>query len=213
MIAATLAFLTTACDHPVPAEQHATPVLVMTAGAYDHSTPRILSGVITPRYSADVGFQVPGRIQQRLVDVGTRVQQGQTLLALNTDDFTQSLLAAEDQVNAAKSDREQSAAEAKRLSALIGKGAIGQSDMDRQQARADATKALLDQANRNLEIARNMLAHATLKAPFDGIVTSLSAEIGHVVDAGLPVLSIAKDEVMEVSVDVPEDLALAADLP
>jgi multidrug efflux system membrane fusion protein len=85
--------------------------------------------------------------------------------------------------------------------------------MDRQQARADSSKALLDQAYRRLELARNRLEHATLVAPFDGVITAIHTEIGQVVDEGTPVLSIANDQIMEVSVDVPEDLAQLADLP
>lgn len=213
LITTVLSLLNTACDNPRAEEQHVTPVLVMTVGAYKPSTVRTLPGFITPRYSADVGFQVAGRIQERQVDVGFRVSQGQTLLVLNKDDYTQGFLAAEDQVFAAKADMEQSADETKRLSALIDGGAIGQSDMDRQQARADTAKASLDQAYRSLEIARNRLEHATLAAPFDGVITGMHTEIGQVVDEGMPVLTIANDQILEVSVDIPEDLAQIADLP
>ena len=213
VVATTLALLNTACDTPRAEGQRVTPVLVMTVGAHEPATARILPGFITPRHSAELGFQVAGRIQDRQVDVGTRVRRGQTLLVLNTDDYTQGLLAAEDQVAAAKTAMEQSAAEAKRLSALIEKGAIGQSDMDRQRALADASKALLDHANRSLRLAHNRLEHATLRAPFDGVITTINAEIGQVVDEGMPVLSIVNDAILEVSVDVPEDLAHIADLP
>jgi RND family efflux transporter MFP subunit len=213
LITTAVALSITACDNPKTEEQRVTPVLVMTAGTHRPSTARTLPGFITPRYSADVGFQVAGRIQNRHVDVGTRVSQGQTLLVLNTDDYTQGLLAAEDQVVAAKADMEQSAAETKRLRALIDGGAIGQSAMDRQQALADTAKALLDQAYRRLEIARNRLEHATLVAPFDGVITGIYTEIGQVVDEGMPVLTLANDQILEVSVDIPEDLAQIADLP
>jgi multidrug efflux system membrane fusion protein len=185
----------------------------MTVASDKSSEVRLLPGLVTPRRTVTLGFQAAGQIQERLVDVGTRVHQGQLLLVLDTNDYAQSQLAAEDQVVAARAEMKQSVADAERLIALIDKGAVGKAEMERQQARADALQALLDQAHRRLEIARNKLAYASLKAPFDGVVTSLRAEVGQVVAEAEPVLSIAQDDVLEVSVDVPEDLAVEVGLP
>lgn len=209
----SLLALTTGCDNSIPEIQNIKPVLVMTVGADRSPTVRHLSGLVTPRRSASASFQASGRIQERLVDVGTRVRQGQVLMVLDAEDYAQSLLSAEDQVVAARIEMEQSAADARRLLALINKGAVGEAETERQQARADALEAMLDQANRRLEVARNKLEYASLKAPFDGVVTSLRTEVGQVVAEAEPVISIAQDDVLEVSVDIPEDLATVVDLP
>jgi membrane fusion protein, multidrug efflux system len=209
----SLLFLTAGCDNPPSENQSAKPVLVMTVAAVKSSEVRILSGLVTPRRSATLGFQAAGQIRARLIDVGTRVRQGQPLMVLDTDDYAQSQLAAEDQVAAARAEMKQSVADAQRLIALIDKGAVGKAEMERQQARADALEAILDQANRRLEIARNKLAYASLNAPFDGVVTSVRAEVGQVIAEAEPVLSIAQDDVLEVSVDIPQDLAVLVDLP
>ena len=205
--------LAAGCDNPAPETESVTPVLVMTVAVDKSSDIRLLSGHVTPRRSATLGFQAAGRIQERLVDVGTRVRQGQLLLVLDTDDYAQSQLAAEDQVAAARTEMEQSVADAQRLIALIEKGAVGKAEMERQQAQADAQEAMLDQAKRRLEIARNKLAYASLKSPFDGVVTFLRAEVGQVVAEAEPVLAIAQDDVLEVSVDIPDDLVAMVELP
>ena len=208
-----LLLLAAGCDNPAPETESVKPVLVMTVAVDKSPDVRLLSGLVTPRRSATLGFQAAGRIQERLIDVGNRVRQGQLLLVLDTDDYAQSQLAAEDQVAAARTEMEQSVADAQRLIALIEKGAVGKAEMERQQAQADAQEAMLDQARRGLEIARNKLAYASLKAPFDGVVTSLRAEVGQVVAEAEPVLSIAQDDVLEVSVDIPDDLAAVVELP
>jgi RND family efflux transporter MFP subunit len=46
-----------------------------------------------------------------------------------------------------------------------------------------------------------------LTAPFDGIVTTLSFEVGQVVGDGQPVLSLAQPGELEVQADIPETLA------
>jgi multidrug efflux system membrane fusion protein len=156
-----------------------------------------------------MGFEVAGRIQKRLVEVSSRVREGQPLLTLNPDDYAQALLAAQDQITAARADMDQSAADASRFKLLAERGVISRAELQRQQARADVARAQFDQANRQFALARNRMAYTTLNAPFDGIVTILDAEVGQVVSEGLPVVSIAKDDDLEISVEIPEDMTLA----
>lgn len=208
LLLVSLVFVVSGCSKPPAQVVPVTPVLVMTVGAGSATTLRTLSGMVTPRYAANLGFQVPGRIQKRLVDLGARVRQGQPLVMLNVDDFAQGLLAAQDQVVAARAELKQSAADAKRFKKLADRGLINRSSLDLQQTRADTAQARLDQANRQLELARNRLAYTTLKAPFDGVVTAVNAEVGQVVDEGMPVVSVARDDTLEVSVEVPEDMRL-----
>lgn len=204
----SLVIAVSGCSKPPAQALPVTPVLVMTVGAGNSTTLRTLSGMVSPRYAANLGFQVPGRIQQRHVDLGDRVRQGQPLAMLNIDDYAQGLLAAQDQVVAARAELKQSAADAKRFKKLADRGLVNRSSLDLQQTRADTAQARLDQANRQLELARNRLAYTTLKAPFDGIVTAVNAEVGQVVDEGIPVVSVARDDTLEVSVEVPEDMRL-----
>ena len=209
LLAICAAPITSGCSKPAPEVTGPTPVLVMTVSADRTAGVRHLSGFVTPRYRADMGFQVAGRIQKRLVEVSSRVREGQPLLTLNPDDYAQDLLAAQDLITAARADMEQSAADARRFKLLAERGVVSQAELQRQQARADVAQARLDQADRQFALARNRKAYTTLRAPFDGIVTRLDAEVGQVVSEGLPVISIAKDDVLEISVEVPEDMTLA----
>ena len=208
IVLASSILVASGCGEPPAQVVPVTPVLVMTIGAGQTSTLRTLPGVVTSRVAANVGFQVAGRLQKRMVDVGSRVRQGQSLALLNSADYTQGVLAAEDQVAAARADMEQSLADAKRFKTLADRGMISQAGLGTQQARADAAQARLDQANRQLELARNRMAYTTLLAPFDGIVTAITAEVGQVVSEGMPVVSMARDDTLEVSVETPEDMRL-----
>ena len=186
----------------------ATPVLVMTVngGSDVNATQRRLPGFIASRYQADMGFQVPGRIGERLVEIGASVKRGQPLLRLQSADYVQGLSAAEDQLQAARIDAQQTNTEASRFASLVKSGAVSEADQQGQQARADAARARLQLAERQATVARNRLAYTTLTAPFDGVVTSLRAEVGQVVGEGLPVVQIAQEETPEIMVDIPEDL-------
>jgi membrane fusion protein, multidrug efflux system len=82
---------------------------------------------------------------------------------------------------------------------------VGAADHERQKARADAAAARLDQARRQLELARNREGYAALVAPYAGVVTAVRFERGQVVPEGQPVMSLAKEGENEVVVDLPED--------
>lgn len=210
-LTAGLALALAACSQAPAPVAAARPVLVTTidgdGAGQGASRLRVLPGFVASRYQADVGFQVAGRIQARLVEVGASVRQGQPLMRLQPEDYRQGLSAAEDQLQAARVDAEQSAADARRFGALVASGAVSAADQERQQARADAARARLDQLTRQVAVARNRVGYTTLTAPFSGTVTALRGEVGQVVGEGQPVLSMAREDVPEVVVDVPEDLS------
>jgi RND family efflux transporter MFP subunit len=88
---------------------------------------------------------------------------------------------------------------------LLTDGSVGSADHERQKARADAAAARLDQARRQLELARNREGYTTLVAPYAGVVTSLRFERGQVIAEGQPVLSLAREGEHEIVADLPEE--------
>lgn len=174
------------------------PVLVMTVGTSQavSDEARSVSGVVVARYASDLGFQVPGRIGSRLVEVGQTVRKGQPLLRLDDADYKLALTAA-------RAEADQATSDASRFAALVAEGAVSQADTERVQARASAVSA-------QLELATNRMRYATLTAPYDGVVTAVRAEAGQVVSEGMPVVSVARPGEMEIAADIPE--ALVADV-
>jgi RND family efflux transporter MFP subunit len=195
-----------ACDRPPAQQAPVKPVLVTTvqnrAGGSEHS----YSATLRPRYETDVGFRTGGKISQRLVEVGQRVSEGQPLARLDPADYALAVAAAADQVRAAKVDADQAASDAARFARLLGDGSIGAADHERQKARADAAAARHELATRQLDLARNRAAYATLVAPYAGVVTGLKMEAGQVVAEGQPVASLARTGELEVVADLPEHL-------
>ncbi|KFN40952.1 MAG: hypothetical protein JU82_00100, partial [Sulfuricurvum sp. MLSB] len=74
----------------------------------------------------------------------------------------------------------------------------------------DAAKTRVEQALRQLELAKNRHSYATLLAPYDGVVTAMRMEVGQVVAEGQSVISLAKEGEREVVVDLPEDMVSKA---
>lgn len=187
-----------------PADKPARPVLVMTVQDQSLAATREIPGVVVARYAADIGFQAGGRIGRRLVEVGQTVRKGQALLQLDASDYTLSLAAAEDQAAAARVDAEQATSDEQRFASLVAEGAVSAADSERQKARAEAARARHQQAQRQVQLARNRSGYTTLAAPYDGVVTAISAEAGQVVAEGQPVVSLARQGEIEIAADIPE---------
>lgn len=171
------------------------------------STQRMLFGHVQPRVETDLSFRTSGKVAKRMVDVGVMVQKGQVLARIDQEDAALTLDAALQQQRQAEVDAVQAANDAARFQRLVLDGSVGVADAERQQARSDAATARLEQMIKQAALARKQVGYAALLAPFDGVVTHIRFEEGQVVNAGQPVLGLARPNEHEIEVDVPESMA------
>lgn len=202
---AVASLLLTACSEPAPPPAAVRPVFVTTVQPAAAALSRSFTSVVRSRVEGELAFRTGGKVVERLVDVGDRVKAGQVLARLDPADQQLAVKAAADRVQATAVDAQQAASDEARLRRLLADGSVGAADHERQKARADAATARLDQARRQLDLARNREAHATLVAPSAGVVTTVRFEPGQVVAEGQPVITWAKEGEHEVMVDLPED--------
>jgi RND family efflux transporter MFP subunit len=162
------------------------------------------SGEVRPRVETRAGFQVPGRVTQRLVDVGQSVRAGQPLAMLDAQDYRLAAEAAGAGLTAAQVDRDQQRADFARFEELQRKGFISQADLDRRRAALDAAEARWRQAQASAQTSGNQAGYAVLRAPHDAVVTAVDAEAGQVVTAGQSVVRLARTGEKEVLIGIPE---------
>ena len=203
-MAAACALLVACSDPPAPAAV-VKPVFVTTVTQATSAQTRTFTSVVRARVETDLGFRTGGKVVDRLVEVGDVVKAGQALARLDPVDHRLAVSAAADQVQAASVDAQQAASDEARLRRLLADGSVGTADHERQKARADAAAARLEQARRQLDLARNRQGYTTLVAPYAGVITALRFERGQVVAEGQSVLSLARDGEREIVADLPED--------
>ncbi|MDH0865103.1 efflux RND transporter periplasmic adaptor subunit [Mitsuaria sp. GD03876] len=207
---AVAGLLLTACsERPAPGAA-VKPVFVTTVATANAKQTRSFTSVVRARVETELGFRTGGKVVERLIEVGDSVKAGQVLARLDPADYQLAVKAAADQMQAASVDAQQAASDEARFSRLLADGSVGAADHERQKARADAAAARLDQAKRQLELARNREGYAALVAPYAGVVTTLRFERGQVVAEGQPVLSLARDGDREIVAELPEDWVLRA---
>ena len=181
------------------------PVRALTLAAGGVGASAEFSGDVRPRYESRLGFRVGGKISARKVDVGTVVKKGQTLMQLDPQDLRLGQQQAQANLRAAQTNYELARADMKRYQDLRGQNFVSQAVLDQKVAAARSAQANAEAARAALREQANQTGYASLESDTDGVVTGIDAEVGQVVQAGTPVVRVARTDEKEVVIGVPED--------
>src|SRR6266700_3856581 len=183
------------------------------------------TGYVVAQRKAAISSKASGRLEWLGVAEGTRVKAGEVIARLDARDVAAQLDAALANVMVAKAALEQAEAEnrdaavsLKRTQDLVAKRFLAESALDQAKARADRAvagvasgKAALVAAGANSKNARVAVDYTQIRAPFDGIILSKSANVGDLVtpfssaaDSKGSVVSMADMSTLEVEADVAE---------
>jgi len=196
-----------ACDDKTPPDPRTQTPLVRAATVQAvAAVSRSFTGTVAARVQSDLGFRVPGKVLERLVDAGQTVKRGQLLMRIDPVDLKLAARAQQEAVSAARARAKQTGDEEARFRDLRGTGAISASAYDQAKAAADAAQAQLSAAEAQAEVARNSNRYSELIADADGTVLETLAEPGQVVNAGQPVVRVAQAGRREAVVQLPETL-------
>jgi RND family efflux transporter MFP subunit len=180
------------------------PVQVQRVAFQTKDTAHDFVGVVRARYETDIGFRVAGKITTRVVNVGDRIHAGDVIARLDPTDLQLQVESAQAELTAATSNLAQAAADEQRFASLKSRGYAAVADYDRKSAAKDEAEGRLERAQRTLDLARNQLAYAELKADADGVITATLAEPGQVVAVGQAVVKLARRGEVEAVVALPE---------
>ncbi|MBM3117605.1 efflux RND transporter periplasmic adaptor subunit [Jeongeupia naejangsanensis] len=198
--------LLAACKDDARPQEEVRPVRVVTAGA-DAALPGAeLTGTVRAHVETPLGFRIGGKLVERRVDIGAVVKKGDVIARIDPQDASLNAAAADAQAASARAQLAKVKMDYERSKALFAQKFVSQAEVDTRKATFDAASEQLKQAEAQKQLAHNQAAYATLLADADGAVTRVSAEPGQVVAAGTPVVTLARDGVREVGLDVPENL-------
>ncbi|NLD56279.1 MAG: efflux RND transporter periplasmic adaptor subunit [Burkholderiaceae bacterium] len=194
------------CSKPAPPEaiEAPRPVRTQLVAASSVAPELSLAGEVRPRVEVRYGFRVGGRVLERKVQVGDRVEAGQVLARLDPSDLAPALDAQRAQQEALRTELALARADLERAERLRQGNFVSDANVQRQRAAVDAARSRLQAATAQVEQARNTLEHQLLKADAAGIVTAVDAEAGQVVAVGQSVVRVAQAGDVEVLVNVPE---------
>jgi RND family efflux transporter MFP subunit len=181
-------------------------VRTVTADPQPIADDRRAVGEVRPRYESELGFRIAGKVVSRKVDVGALVRKGELLARLEEQDYRNKLKAAGADFAAADAVLVEAQAAEGRLRQLLSSGTTTRANYDAALKNLRSAEAKRDSARAAMEMASDQLAYTELLADFDGIVTSVGADPGQVVNTGKMIVRLAqpddKDAVFAVSESV-----------
>jgi multidrug efflux system membrane fusion protein len=206
LLAAALTLsLLAACSKDAPPPEDVRPVRALTLAAGGVRASTEFSGDVRPRYESRLGFRVGGKISARKVDVGTSVKKGTLLMQLDPQDLRLGQAQAQASLRAAQTNADLARAELKRYQDLRSQNFVSQAVLDQKVAAARSSQSSVEAARAQLHEQANQTGYASLVSDTDGVVTGIDAEVGQVVQAGTPVVRVARTDEKEVVIGVPED--------
>ena len=182
------------------------PIVRLATAVRVTGSERGFTGIVGARVQSDLGFRVPGKIVERLVDVGQQVKAGQPLMRIDDADLRLALTAKRNAVAAARAIVVQTKADERRYAGLLDDGWVPRQRYEQAKAALDTAEAQLAAAEAEARVAENEATYAVLVADADGTVIETLGEPGQVVSAGQPVVRLAQAGPREAVVALPETI-------
>ncbi|MGI4875054.1 MAG: efflux RND transporter periplasmic adaptor subunit [Janthinobacterium lividum] len=184
--------------HETEQQNTATPVVtVMPAKAAPDTTTVTLPADLRSNHETFVFARVNGFVQSWNGDIGQRVRKGQVLATIATPEIDQQIAQATANLELARSSFA-------RLTSVSLPGAISQQELDAGKAQYAAQQAVVKQ----LEAQRSF---RQVVAPFSGIVTQRSVDVGSLVTGGnaegTQLFKLEQTDTIRAYVDVPQNFA------
>jgi RND family efflux transporter MFP subunit len=181
------------------------PVEVAAARSADLARIVQLTGTVTARHAAPLSVSTSGLVVELAVDAGDQVEQGDVLLQLDPELATHqydSARAEQTRAERALEDARRRLAEARTLAP---QRSIAETVVRDLAAEVAEDEAALQQAKANTGYRKGILDRHQLRAPFSGVISNRSVDLGQWVTPGQAVLGLVSAEQLRLDFQVPED--------
>ncbi|MER9731830.1 efflux RND transporter periplasmic adaptor subunit [Mesorhizobium sp. M0217] len=200
-----LAAMLSACSEEPTATAQVRPIRSAVAEAKDLGETIMQTGEVRPRLETAMSFRLNGQLTYR-AETGSTVRAGDIVAAVDKTPSNNNLLTATAEQASAKSAVALAEMTAERSQDLFAKNVTSKAQMQETQANLEAAQARLEVAAATLASAKETLSYTELKAQRDGIISSVAANEGQVVNAGQVVVTLISKEERDAVFDIPERL-------
>ncbi|HEY9346810.1 MAG TPA: efflux RND transporter periplasmic adaptor subunit [Inquilinus sp.] len=165
-----------------------------------------VTGRLQAQEEVSLAFRIGGRMIERPVAVGDRVEAGQVIAKLDPDDELSALQSARAAVAAASARLTQTRNAYDRQATLLRRGFTTRALYDEATFAWRTAQADADAAQAQAETSENQLRFTELIADSAGVVVARGAEPGEVVGSGQMIVQIARQGGRDAVFDVPASL-------
>jgi len=201
-----LVILLSSCAKKDSSTEHLRPVkYVVVTKELLSSGEKVFSGVIQSEISTNLSFRVDGYIETLNVREGQLLKKGQIVATLDRVPYSVKNEEVQAEVEQAYSKYYNDAKYYVRLAKLYKEGAISDRQLDDAKAAAESSAEGLKSAEKRNEYETLLMDSTVLRAPIDGYVASIQAEVNENVNVGEPIIKLISSGDIEVKTNIPED--------
>ncbi len=185
------------------------PVRTVTVELAERPVTMNFTGRIEAQDQPSLAFRIAGRIAERPVSVGTRLEAGDVVARLDPKNELNALRSSEATLAAAESSFRQADGHYQRQSRLRARGVASDAVFEEAEQKRKAARAGVDASRAQLRSAEHVVGFTTLRADAPGVVTAIGAEPGEVVSAGRMVVQLAREGGKDAIFNVPAEFLRA----
>lgn len=160
-------------ETPEPeAKQNIRTILLNEVSANTYYKEFRLPGITQTENRAQLSFGVSGKVQEVMVDIGSRIKAGEVMATLDLEPFELALNSVRSEASKVQATLEESQANYERLNRLRSNNVISQQDLEASRTLFLTAQASLREVNSRIRLAERNLSQAVIRAPYDGIVST-----------------------------------------
>ena len=168
-----------------------------------------LPGALQAFDDANLYSRAPGYIHAWYKDIGAQVKKGDLLATIDTPELDQQISQAQADLGEAQAAQKLSETTAQRWQSLLPSDAVSKQDVEEKQEDLQSKTSAVKASQANLDRLEALKNFSRIVAPFDGVVTKRTADIGSLVTgspgvAGEPLFAVSDVHDLRVYVNVPQ---------
>ncbi len=167
----------------------------------------VLPGTMQAFTDAPIFARTNGYLRKWYADIGTHVRAGQLLAEIDAPELDQQLQQARADQATAEANARLAQTTATRYRDLIKTESVAQQDLDNANGNLEARQAAAESARANVKRLEQLHAFTRIEAPFDGVITARSTDVGALIDSGSnahELFHVADTRRLRVFINVPE---------
>lgn len=185
-------------------------VTTVAAKATDATEDLILPGTVTAWHEAIIYARTNGYVKKWLADIGSKVKKDDVLALIEIPEIEAQLRQAEADLKTAVANNDLAQSTSQRWVALLTTNSVSKQETDEKMSSAHALQAAMNSARAKRDMLVDLVNFKRVVAPFDGIITNRSTDIGALISEGsststTPLFTIAQADRLRVYVKVPQN--------
>ncbi len=167
----------------------------------------VLPGNVTAWHESTIYARTNGYLVNWMVDIGAKVKAGDLLATISAPEVDAQLRQTEADLLTAEANYNIAHITAVRWRNLFKTRSVSEQDVEQKNSTEQSTAATVVSTRANRDRLRDLVNFERIIAPFDGVITSRTTDIGRLINAGsgtVPLFSLVQSNRLRVYVRIPQ---------